>query len=124
MMVSTSRMIQSDILEATKAAWSKRSANAQLLRPGKTEFAFTPSESVDYAVIEQCPGGKCSINMVPLGAGWNDRGAWDAVWDVLPKDDPSNAHMGDVLTYDSRNTLVHAISRLVSLVGVQDLIVV
>ena len=113
-----------DILEATKAAWSKRSADAKFVRPGKTEFLAIPSESVDYAVMEQCPGSKFPIKMGPLNAGWNDLGAWDAVWNVLPKDDLGNAHIGDVLSSDSRNTLVHATSRLVSLVGVQDLIVV
>lgn len=115
---------RSDILEATKAAWSKRSADAQFVRPGKAEFVAIPPESVDYAAMEQCPGSKFPIKMVPLDAGWNDLGAWDAVWNVLPKDGQGNAHMGDVLTYDSCNTLVHATSRLVSLVGVQDLIVV
>jgi mannose-1-phosphate guanylyltransferase/mannose-6-phosphate isomerase len=113
-----------DILEASKATWSRRSADAQFVRPGKAEFVAIPSESVDYAAMEQCPGSKFPIKMVPLDAGWNDLGAWDAVWNVLPKDDQGNAHMGDVLSSDSRNTLVHATSRLVSLVGVQDLIVV
>lgn len=113
-----------DILEATKASWSKRSADAQFVRPGKAEFEAIPSDSVDYAVMERCPGSSLLIRMVPLDAGWNDLGAWDAVWNVLSKDDQGNAHMGDVLTYDSGNTLVHATSRLVSLVGVQDLIVV
>jgi mannose-1-phosphate guanylyltransferase/mannose-6-phosphate isomerase len=113
-----------DILEATKAAWSRRSADAQFVRPGKAEFVAIPSESIDYTAMEQCPGSKFPIKMVPLDAGWNDLGAWDAVWNVLPKDDLGNAHMGDVLSSDSRNTLVHATSRLVSLVGVQDLIVV
>lgn len=113
-----------DILGATKAAWSKRIADAQFVRPGKAEFAFIPSESVDYAVMEKCPGSKFPIKMVPLDAGWNDLGSWDSVWNVMPKDEQGNAHIGDVLTTDSRNTLVHATSRLVSLVGVQDLIVV
>jgi mannose-1-phosphate guanylyltransferase/mannose-6-phosphate isomerase len=62
--------------------------------------------------------------MVPLDAGWSDLGAWDAVWSVLGKDANGNAHVGDVLTTGSRNTLVHATSRLVSLVGVQNLIVI
>ena len=113
-----------DILEATKDAWSKRSADAQFVRPGKAEFVAIPSESVDYAAMERCPGSSYPIKMLPLKAGWNDLGAWDAVWNVLPKDDKGNAHMGDVLTTDSRNTLVHATSRLVSLVGVDNLIVV
>lgn len=113
-----------DILKATQAAWSKRLADNQFVRPDKTEFASIPSESVDYAAIERCPGSSFPIKMVSLDAGWNDLGAWDAVWDVLPKDEAGNAHVGDVLTAYSRNTLVYATSRLVSLVGVENLIVV
>ncbi len=74
--------------------------------------------------MEKCPGSAFAIKMVPLDAGWSDLGAWDAVWQVLPKDDSGNAHLGDVLTTDSRNTLVHATSRLVTLVGVADLVVI
>ena len=113
-----------DILQATQAAWDKRTADNQFVRPGKSEFAAIPSESVDYVAMEQCPGSGFPIKMVPLDAGWNDLGAWDAVWNVLPKDDNGNAHLGDVLSTDSKNTLVHATSRLVSLVGVENLIVV
>src|SRR5574343_1271245 len=117
-----------DILQATQAAWEARSNDANpatpFVRPGKTEFNAIPSESIDYAVMERCPGSAFPIKMVPLDAGWSDLGAWDAVWNVLPKDEQGNAHLGDVLTTDSRNTLVHATSRLVSLVGVENLIVV
>jgi mannose-1-phosphate guanylyltransferase/mannose-6-phosphate isomerase len=62
--------------------------------------------------------------MVPLDAGWNDLGAWDAVWYVLSKDEAGNARHGDVITIDSHNTLVHAASRLVGLVGVEDLVII
>lgn len=113
-----------DILQATRHAWNKRSADNTFVRPGKAEFAAIPSESVDCAAIGSCPGSCFPIKMVALDAGWNDLGAWDAVWNVLPKDEAGNAHLGDVLTTDSRNTLVHANSRLVSLVGVENLIVV
>lgn len=117
-------LFRPDILQATQAAWDKRSIDNRFVRPGKGEFAAIPSESVDYAAMEHCPGSNFPIKMVPLVAGWNDLGAWDAVWNVLPKDDNGNAHLGDVLTTDSKNTLVHATSRLVSLVGVENLIVV
>jgi mannose-1-phosphate guanylyltransferase/mannose-6-phosphate isomerase len=113
-----------DIAEATRAAWGKRSNDASFVRPAKNEFAAIPSESVDYAVIERCPGSAFPIAMVPLDAGWSDLGAWDAVWKMSPKDEVGNAHLGDVLTNDSCNTLVHATSRLVALVGVKDLVVV
>ncbi len=113
-----------DILQATRHAWAVRSTDQDFVRPGKAEFIAIPKESVDYAVMEHCPGSPFPIRMVPLDAGWNDLGAWDAVWDVLPKDAQGNAAMGDVLTTDSHNTLVHASSRLVTLVGVDNLVVI
>jgi mannose-1-phosphate guanylyltransferase/mannose-6-phosphate isomerase len=113
-----------DILQAMREAWERRSSDAAFIRPGKAEFTAVPVESIDYAVMERCPGSGFPIHMVPLNAGWSDLGAWDAVWKVLPKDVEGNAHIGDVLTVDSRNTLAHATSRLVTLVGVQNLVVV
>jgi mannose-1-phosphate guanylyltransferase / mannose-6-phosphate isomerase len=113
-----------DIAESTTIAWNGKTQDNTFIRPGKAEFTAIPSESIDYAVMEHCPGSGIPITMVPLDAGWNDLGAWDAVWNVLSKDANGNAHLGDVLTTDSKNTLVHATSRLVSLVGVKNLIVV
>jgi mannose-1-phosphate guanylyltransferase/mannose-6-phosphate isomerase len=112
------------ILQATRTAWDARKTDGAFVRPGKAEFEAIPSESVDYAVMEHCPGSAFPIQMVPLDAGWNDLGAWDAVWQVQPKDAHGNAHVGDVLHTDSQNTLVQASSRLVALVGVSDLVVV
>jgi len=113
-----------DIAATTRAAWAQRSSDAAFVRPGAAEFAVIPSDSVDYAVMERCSGSRFPIRMAPLDAGWSDLGAWDAVWNVSPKDPHGNAHVGDVLTTDCRNTLVHATSRLVALVGVENLVVV
>jgi mannose-1-phosphate guanylyltransferase / mannose-6-phosphate isomerase len=113
-----------DILEATKASWEAKRADAKFVRPGKKEFEQVPAESVDYAVMERCPGSAFDIRMVPLAAGWNDLGAWDAVWQVAGKDGSGNASVGDVMMEDTRNTLVHASGRLVSTVGVDNLVVV
>jgi mannose-1-phosphate guanylyltransferase/mannose-6-phosphate isomerase len=113
-----------DIATATRAAWAVRKTDASFVRPGKAEFAAVPSESVDYAVMERCPGSDFDIRMVPLSAGWNDLGAWDAVWQVARKDANGNASVGDVITQDSTNTLVHASGRLVSVVGLDDVVVI
>lgn len=113
-----------DILQATRTAWDQRLEDGHFVRPGEEAFKAIPSESIDYAVMEHAPAAGLPIKMVPLDAGWSDLGAWDAVWNVLSKDATGNAHVGDVLFTDSRNTLVHATSRLVSLVGVDDLIVI
>ncbi len=113
-----------DIAVATRNAWIQRGIDAAFVRPSKVEFAAVPSDSVDYAVLERCAGSRFSLKMTTLDAGWSDLGAWDAVWSVLSKDSHGNAHVGDVLSTDSRNTLVHATSRLVALLGVQNLVVV
>jgi mannose-1-phosphate guanylyltransferase/mannose-6-phosphate isomerase len=112
-----------DIASACQAAFAVRKIDALFVRPGKAEFAAVPSESVDYAVMEKCPG-VLDIRMEPLAAGWNDLGAWEAVWQVAEKDAQGNATVGDAIVSDSRNTMVHATSRLVSAVGLQDVIVV
>jgi mannose-1-phosphate guanylyltransferase/mannose-6-phosphate isomerase len=113
-----------DIAEATRAAWAARKTDAKFVRPGKVEFAAVPSESVDYAVMERCPGTDIPLRMVALDAGWNDLGAWEAVWQVAEKDESGNAFVGDALFADSKNTLVHATSRLVGVVGLTDIVVV
>jgi mannose-1-phosphate guanylyltransferase/mannose-6-phosphate isomerase len=107
-----------------RAAWAARRTDERFVRPGKAEFEAVPSESVDYAVMERCPGGDPPIRMVALDAGWNDLGAWEAVWQVAPKDADGNATQGDAIVADSCNVLVHATSRLVSVVGLRDVVVV
>lgn len=115
---------RSDIFQATAQAWSGKRIDGAFVRPDRDAFAAIPSESVDYAVMEKCPGSIFPINMLPLDAGWSDLGAWDAVWSVSPKAEDGNALKGDVLITESRNSLVHANSRLVALVGVENLVVI
>ena len=118
----------SDIYEASKTAWQSKSEDSAdgvgFIRPGKEEFKSIPSESIDYAVIEKCPGSKYPIKMVELDAGWNDLGAWDAVWQVGKQDQEGNVISGDALLTNSKNSLVHASSRLVSAVGVENLVII
>ena len=118
------REFRPDILAATEVAWSGRTPDERFVRPTREAFLAVPSESVDYAVMEKCPGSRFDIRMVPLDAGWNDLGAWDAVWQVADKDAAGNSGVGDVIFEDSRNTLVHASGRLVTTLGVDDIVVV
>lgn len=117
-----------DILDATQKAWDQKTEDqadgTPFVRPDKALFSVIPSESIDYAVIEKCPGSQYQIKMVELDAGWNDLGAWDAVWQVGNKDADGNVTSGDVLLSNSTNSLVHASSRLVSTVGLDNVIVI
>lgn len=109
---------------ASQQAWAGKTSDALFVRPDKAAFALIPSESIDYAVMEQCPASTFPIRMVPLAAGWNDLGAWDAVWQVGLQDASGNVTVGDTLMADTTNTLVHASHRLVGTVGVSNLIIV
>ena len=62
--------------------------------------------------------------MVPLAAGWNDVGSWSSLWDVHEKNSDGNVLKGDVVTHGSHNSFVHATSKLVTLVGMDDVVVV
>ena len=112
------------ILEATKAAYALKTVDMQFLRPDQAAFASIPSDSVDFAVLEKCPGSPLTLKMVPLNVGWNDLGAWDAVWQVGAQDGDGNVSQGDALMAATTNTFIHASSRLVGTVGVNNLIVV
>jgi mannose-1-phosphate guanylyltransferase / mannose-6-phosphate isomerase len=117
-----------DILEATLKAWQAKSSDASgdtlFIRPDKELFNSIPSESIDYAVIEKCPGSTFAIRMVPLDAGWNDLGAWDAVWQVGSQDEQGNVTRGDVVLEQTTNSLVYSSNRLIGAVGVNNLVVV
>jgi mannose-1-phosphate guanylyltransferase / mannose-6-phosphate isomerase len=123
-----------DILAACQTAWDQGQTDGEFIRVGKDSFSQCPSDSIDYAVMERiaagqataAPGGKTlPVGVVlPLTAGWSDVGAWEALWQVLPKDLLGNVAQGDVLMQDSRNTLALSEGRLIACVGVDDLIVV
>ena len=122
-----------DILLACQKAWDNGKTDGEFARVDKDAFAMCPSDSIDYAVMEQLaagddsPQGKAPLPVgvvIPLDAGWSDVGSWDALWRVLPKDADGNVAQGDVLLRDCANTLAVSEGRLIACVGVSHLIVV
>ena len=95
------------------------------LRLDRSSFASCPSDSIDYAVMEQI-GSEMPLEgvVVPLIAGWSDVGAWDAVWDVSKKDAEGNVARGRVLFEGATDSFVHSDGRLVACVGVTGVVVV
>jgi mannose-1-phosphate guanylyltransferase/mannose-6-phosphate isomerase len=108
-----------DIVAAVRAAVSSARRDGDFVRLDKEAFAACPSESIDYAVMEKTDAAM----VLPVDIGWNDVGSWSALWDVAERDADGNAHLGDVIAVDTRNSYAYA-RRLVALVGVDDLVVV
>ena len=112
------------ISAAARAAMADARCNGTRLFPDEAAFAASPSDSVDYAVMEKAD----RVAVVPVSMGWNDVGSWDALHAISDRDDAGNAHRstgdGDVLAIDTRDCLVRSDGVRVALVGVSDLIVV
>lgn len=108
-----------DIVEGVRAAFDAAQGDGDFIRLDKKAFAACPSDSIDYAVMEKTDAAM----VLPVDIGWNDVGSWSALWDVSEQDTDGNAHHGDVISIDSRNSYAYS-RRLVALVGVDDLVVV
>ncbi|BCO27268.1 alginate biosynthesis protein AlgA [Rhodoferax lithotrophicus] len=129
--LSAMGICRADILATCQAAWEQGQTDGEFVRVDKTTFTQCPSDSIDYAVMERLASGSGQDTItlppgvvLPLSAGWSDVGAWDALWQVLPKDERGNVSQGDVLLQDCENTLVLSEGRLIACVGVSDLVVV
>jgi len=108
------------MLEAARASVSAAKADLDFLRIDASAFAKSPSDSIDYAVMEKTD----SAAVVPLDAGWSDVGSWSSLHDGLDRDASGNALRGDVLSVDTEGSFVLAESRLVATVGLKDHVVV
>lgn len=109
-----------DVVAAARASLDVAQPDLDFCRLGIDAFAQSPDISIDYAVME-----KTSLAVVvPLDAGWSDVGAWDAVGQHLEHDEAGNALRGDVVTLNTKNSVVVAENRLVCVLGLDDVVVV
>lgn len=83
-------------------------------------FGSSPSESIDFAVMEHT----ADAVVVPLDAGWSDVGSWSALWELAAGDGAGNVFLGDVVAVDVTGSYLRSESRLVAVIGVENLVVV
>jgi mannose-1-phosphate guanylyltransferase len=112
--------LRPDIVSACRKAVELGQEDLDFFRLDKESFSACPSESIDYAVMEQTD----SAAVVPLDAGWSDIGSWAALWEIHDKDEHNNAMRADVMLFDTINSLVHAESRLVTTIGLENMVVI
>ena len=109
-----------DILHAAQQAMLKASHDGARVHPDAEAFAASPSDSIDYAVMEKAP----RVAVIPVSMGWSDLGSWDALHELSACDGAGNVCKGDVVAIETENCLVQADGVRIALVGVTDLIVV
>ena len=108
------------ILDACSKSWAALEQDGDFTRVDKAAFFQCPSDSIDYAVMEKTRNAA----MVELDCKWSDLGSWDAVWSASEQDEDGNAASGDVEMLDSSNNYVRSSSKLISLIGCDNLVIV
>ncbi|MCC6472637.1 MAG: mannose-1-phosphate guanylyltransferase/mannose-6-phosphate isomerase [Burkholderiales bacterium] len=109
-----------DILAAVRTAWERARRDLDFIRLDAEAFGVCASDSIDYAVMERTRNAA----VIEAAMGWSDVGSWSALWSVTHRDEAGNEVRGDVDLRHTRNSLVRAEHRLVSVIGVENLVVV
>jgi mannose-1-phosphate guanylyltransferase/mannose-6-phosphate isomerase len=109
-----------DMLASCERAMREASRDMDFVRPDPDVFAQCPSDSIDYAVMENTDSG----GVVALDCGWSDVGAWSALWEVGENDDQGNVSVGDVILDNCTDSYFRSDSRLLAATGVDNLVVV
>jgi len=109
-----------DIFDICKASVESLASDLDFLRIHKEKFSECPSESIDYAVMEKT----ADAVVVPMDARWSDIGSWSSLWEVSKKDDNGNVSDGDVLMHETNNSFVKSDDKVVTTIGVDDLVVI
>ena len=108
------------ILTSCADALAKGVKDLDFVRLQADAFEACPSDSIDYAVMEHTS----KAVVVPLDAGWNDVGSWSSLWECAEQDSDKNVLQGDVMIDEVTNSYIHSEHRLVSVLGLDNIVVV
>tara|TARA_Y100001934_G_scaffold274462_1_gene366789 strand:+ start:668 stop:2113 length:1446 start_codon:yes stop_codon:yes gene_type:complete len=123
---------QPEMYAACEAAMANTEQDYDFVRIDKDAFMACPDDSIDYALMEPLTADPANSQVVvaPLDAGWSDVGSWSALWDIADKCEDGNSVLhagkgeGETILKDTRNSLISTSDRLVSTLGVDDLVIV
>ena len=112
--------LEPEMLEYCREALSKGRRDLDFLRLDEGAFARSPSQSIDYAVMEHTSHAA----VVPVDFGWSDVGSWLSLWEIGEKDTDGNVLRGDVIAYSTTNSYLRSEGPLIAAVGVEDVAVI
>jgi mannose-1-phosphate guanylyltransferase/mannose-6-phosphate isomerase len=121
-----------DIIKYCQQSLTKAQTDLDFIRVDKVSFEQCPDDSIDYAIMDtsrensagNSTGSTDNVVVVPMDAKWSDVGSWSALWDISNKDKHDNAHVGDVISINSKNNLVHSKDKLVATIGLDNIVIV
>ena len=112
--------LEPEMVAACRAAVDTGQRDPDFVRLDGDEFGKARSVSIDYAVMEHTQDAA----IVPADIGWNDVGAWSALWDIGDKDAAGNVTQGDVVAEATTGSYLRTDGPMIAAVGVEDMVVV
>ena len=112
--------LEPTMLEGCRKALAQGARDLDFIRLDEKIFAQIDSQSIDYAVMERIDDAA----VVPVDIGWSDIGSWSALWELSEKDANGNSIIGDVTAIEVTNSYIRSEGRLVTAVGLQDIVIV
>jgi mannose-1-phosphate guanylyltransferase/mannose-6-phosphate isomerase len=109
-----------DIVAATRRALDAAEREGAAIRPRSELFARSPSQSIDYAVMEK----ERAISVVPVSMGWSDIGSWQSLLDAVDCDESGNSVGAGHVAIDSSDTLIRSSGPRVAAIGVEGLVII
>ena len=112
------------ILKNCQDALTNSSSNLDFIDLNESNFSKTPSDSIDYAVIEKIDKKKTAVEVVEMNISWTDLGTWSSIWSEFAKDDEGNVKNGDIFTKNTQDSLIFSDKALIATYGIKNLVIV
>lgn len=109
-----------EIYKACMKATKLIEKDLDFLRFDYQEFEKSPTESIDYAVMENTTKGY----VVEMKSNWSDIGSWASLLDISQKDENNNFNFGDTVSIECRNSYIRSDYKLVTAIGLEDIYVI
>lgn len=112
--------LQNSIFLSCCNSYNKAIRDLDFIRLFAEDFEKCENISIDYAIMEKAE----KVAVAPLEIGWSDVGSWQAISELTPKDHNENSLVGDVVALKTKNCYINSRNRLVTTIGVENLIVI
>ena len=112
--------VLSAVRECLAASTTEQKSDSTRIELDAASFRNAPDISIDYALMER----SSKVAVVPCNIGWSDIGSWNAIADLVPPDANGNRTVGDVLLQDTSGCYIQSEDRVVSAIGVKDLVII
>ena len=113
-------LFEPEMIAYLRAAFQQQDNDLDFIRVGREDFEQCNNQSIDYALLEKTQNAA----VIPLSCAWNDVGSWHALWESSSQDEKQNAIDGDVLIEDCEGCMVRSSHRLISAIGLKDMVIV